>query len=114
MSPKPSLAIIGTGISGLACAHFLKDHFELTLFEKDRRTGGHSNTVEVPGWGAGVTNALLRVQVRQAEQSFALRIALRNLFDRAHATWVVVNVGFGRVVEPGSARTVMVGVESNN
>jgi predicted NAD/FAD-binding protein len=42
-----SIAIIGTGISGLACAHFLHRHFNITLFEKDRRIGGHSNTVTV-------------------------------------------------------------------
>ena len=46
--PRPNIAIIGTGISGLACAHFLKGDFDLTLFEKDDRIGGHSNTVEVP------------------------------------------------------------------
>ncbi|MEN9634001.1 MAG: hypothetical protein RL077_2405, partial [Verrucomicrobiota bacterium] len=29
----PSLAIIGTGIAGLGCAHFLQRHFDVTLFE---------------------------------------------------------------------------------
>ena len=41
------VAIIGTGISGLAAAHALKDEAELTLFEADRRIGGHANTVVV-------------------------------------------------------------------
>jgi predicted NAD/FAD-binding protein len=41
------VAIIGTGISGLAAAHRLKDKAELTVFEADRRTGGHANTVVV-------------------------------------------------------------------
>ncbi|MGJ8643507.1 MAG: NAD(P)/FAD-dependent oxidoreductase [Luteolibacter sp.] len=48
MKVKPTVAIIGTGISGLACAHFLQHEFDLTLFEKDNRIGGHSNTVTVP------------------------------------------------------------------
>ena len=48
MKVKPKIAIVGTGISGLACAHFLKGDSDLTLFEKDDRIGGHSNTVEVP------------------------------------------------------------------
>ncbi|MGJ8633322.1 MAG: NAD(P)/FAD-dependent oxidoreductase [Luteolibacter sp.] len=48
MKVKPKIAIIGTGISGLSCAHFLKREYDLTLFEKDNRIGGHSNTVEVP------------------------------------------------------------------
>jgi predicted NAD/FAD-binding protein len=44
---QPKIAIIGTGISGLACAHFLHRQYNVTLFEKDRRIGGHSNTVTV-------------------------------------------------------------------
>lgn len=48
MPEKPTIAIIGTGISGLACAHFLKRDFEVALFEKNHRIGGHSNTVTVP------------------------------------------------------------------
>ncbi len=45
MSGKQRLAIIGTGISGLACAHFLREKFDLTIYEQDDRIGGHSNTV---------------------------------------------------------------------
>jgi hypothetical protein len=40
-----------------------------------------------------------------------LRLAARNLLNQPHATGVVVNGGFGRVVEPGNGRRVMVGVE---
>ena len=46
MNP-PRIAIIGTGISGLGCAHFLQRHFDLTLFEAGAHVGGHSNTVGV-------------------------------------------------------------------
>lgn len=42
-----SLAIIGTGIAGLGCAHFLQREFDITLFEQATYAGGHSNTVEV-------------------------------------------------------------------
>ncbi|MGC4072456.1 MAG: FAD-dependent oxidoreductase [Nibricoccus sp.] len=41
----PSLAIIGTGIAGLGCAHFLHRNFDLTLFEQNEKPGGHANTV---------------------------------------------------------------------
>ena len=44
----PTLAIIGTGISGLGCAHFLHRDFDLTLFEQNNYSGGHTNTVTVP------------------------------------------------------------------
>src|SRR6478736_9208963 len=42
-----SLAIIGTGIAGLGCAHFLHRHFQVTMFERDARVGGHAHTVTV-------------------------------------------------------------------
>ena len=41
------IAIVGTGIAGLSCAHFLRRDYDLTLFEKDDRIGGHSHTVLV-------------------------------------------------------------------
>ncbi|SIS41513.1 NAD(P)/FAD-dependent oxidoreductase [Neptunomonas antarctica] len=47
---KPlKIAVIGSGISGLSCAWLLsrQDQVAVTLFEKDDRRGGHSNTVEV-------------------------------------------------------------------
>lgn len=50
---RPTLAIIGTGISGLGCAHFLHRDFDVTLFEQNRYTGGHTNTVTVPERGTG-------------------------------------------------------------
>lgn len=34
------VAIIGAGISGLSTAHFLKDRYEVTVFEKDSQPGG--------------------------------------------------------------------------
>ncbi len=43
----PTLAIIGTGIAGLGCAHFLRRDFDLTLFERNAYVGGHTNTVTV-------------------------------------------------------------------
>jgi uncharacterized protein len=48
-----TLAIIGTGIAGLGSAHFLHRHHDLTLFEQNDYTGGHTNTVTVPETGTG-------------------------------------------------------------
>jgi predicted NAD/FAD-binding protein len=39
------IAVIGSGISGLSCAWMLNKHHQVTLYEKDDRLGGHSNTV---------------------------------------------------------------------
>lgn len=41
------LAIIGTGISGLACAWFLQGRYQLDLFERNGYIGGHTNTITV-------------------------------------------------------------------
>jgi predicted NAD/FAD-binding protein len=41
------LAIVGSGISGLAVAHTLKDHADITLFEAGDYFGGHTHTVDI-------------------------------------------------------------------
>ena len=43
----PRLAVIGTGVAGLGCAHFLHERFDLTVFEQNDYIGGHTNTVTV-------------------------------------------------------------------
>ena len=40
------IAVIGSGISGLASAYLLRDNAEIHLFETASRLGGHSHTVE--------------------------------------------------------------------
>ena len=42
-----SLAVIGTGISGLGVAHLLRDRFDLTVYEQNGYAGGHTHTVLV-------------------------------------------------------------------
>lgn len=42
------IAVIGTGISGLAAAWLLSRRHAVTLFEKDSRPGGHTNTFVTP------------------------------------------------------------------
>ena len=54
------IAIVGSGISGLAVAHRLKDQAEVTLFEAGSYFGGHTHTVDVtlPGPGGPVTHGV--------------------------------------------------------
>ena len=44
-----SVAVVGAGISGLAAAYLLSRRHRVHLFEKERRLGGHTNTVLVAG-----------------------------------------------------------------
>ncbi len=86
------IAIVGTGISGLACAHALHRHHDITVFESADRLGGHASTVDVEvggrvhpvDMGFIVYNeatypeftrllAELSVVTRPAEMSFSLR-----------------------------------------
>jgi predicted NAD/FAD-binding protein len=89
-----TLAIVGTGIAGLGCAHFLHRAFDLTIFEQNDHVGGHSNTVTAREPGTGrelpidtgfmvfnrVTYPLLcrlfddlRVPVKRTDMSFSVR-----------------------------------------
>lgn len=48
------VAIIGTGVSGLSCAWGLRNLADLTLFESEKRPGGHTNTVTVQEDGCAI------------------------------------------------------------
>jgi predicted NAD/FAD-binding protein len=49
-----TLAIIGAGVAGLGCAHFLHSRYNLTLFEQNDYPGGHTNTITVDEQGRDV------------------------------------------------------------
>ncbi len=41
------VAVVGSGISGLAAAHRLRPHAQVTLFEAGNYFGGHTHTVDI-------------------------------------------------------------------
>jgi predicted NAD/FAD-binding protein len=41
------IAIIGSGISGLVCAHLLRNDYDLSIFEANDYIGGHTHTIDV-------------------------------------------------------------------
>lgn len=64
-APRPSdgaplkrlrIAVVGSGVSGLSAAWLLSKAHEVVVYEKDRRLGGHANTVtvETPAGPVGV------------------------------------------------------------
>ena len=42
-----SVAIIGTGIAGMGCGHFLHKRYDIEFYEQNSYIGGHTNTVYV-------------------------------------------------------------------
>jgi len=53
--PRPlNIAVVGTGIAGMSAAWLLSQIHRVTVYEKNDRIGGHSNTVDAPG-RTGVT-----------------------------------------------------------
>ena len=51
---RPKLAIVGTGVAGLGCAHFLHHEYDLTIYEQNDYAGGHTNTITVDEAGRPV------------------------------------------------------------
>ncbi|BHH85980.1 NAD(P)/FAD-dependent oxidoreductase [Desulforhopalus sp. 52FAK] len=48
---RQRIAIIGSGIAGLTCAHHLATEHDLTIFEAEDYVGGHTHTVQVEKQG---------------------------------------------------------------
>ncbi|HEV2110427.1 MAG TPA: NAD(P)-binding protein, partial [Gammaproteobacteria bacterium] len=42
------IAVIGSGVSGLAAAWLLRRHAEVRVYERNGYAGGHTNTIQVP------------------------------------------------------------------
>lgn len=53
LAPSQKIAVIGTGIAGMAAAWLLSERHEVTVYEAASRLGGHSNTVDAVT-GSGV------------------------------------------------------------
>ncbi|MDH2375189.1 FAD-dependent oxidoreductase [Cobetia sp. 3AK] len=45
--PRQRIAVIGSGISGMAAAYYLSRHHEVHVFESAERLGGHTATMDV-------------------------------------------------------------------
>lgn len=98
MNNSSKIAIIGSGISGLSCAYFLNQQYDIKLYEKNNYIGGHSNTVDIEinnkkiavDTGFIVFNhktypnlkaffELLKVDYEKSQMSFAVKIIDKNL-----------------------------------
>ena len=46
-TPSPRYAIVGAGVAGITAAHLLQRVASVTLYEKNARLGGHTNTIVI-------------------------------------------------------------------
>ncbi len=81
------VAVIGSGISGLAAAHALRGHAAVTLLEAGAYFGGHSHTVDVtlPTANGLVTHGVDTGFLVLNERTYPLLIALLRDLDVATA-----------------------------
>jgi len=52
-SSPASIAVIGSGVAGMSAAWLASQRHQVTLYEKESRLGGHTNTIDAPKSGAG-------------------------------------------------------------
>ncbi|CAB0150101.1 15-cis-phytoene desaturase [Pseudidiomarina piscicola] len=98
------IAVIGSGIAGMTCAHFLSEAHDVQLYEKNDYIGGHTHTVDVEVQGKSYAvdtgfivfndrtypnfRALMRkigVDWRDTEMSFSVRDPVSGLEYNGHS-----------------------------
>lgn len=84
------IAVIGTGISGLAAASLLIPHHDITIYEKNKYIGGHSRTVEVR-----TNDGLIPVDTGFIVFNKRNYPMLTRLFDHLQVPYVKSDMSFG-------------------
>lgn len=95
--PRKRIAIIGSGISGLASAYFLSRKHDVVLFEAADYLGGHTHTVDVTleGRSHGVDTGFLVYN----EHTYPNLVAL---FDELGVASIASDMSFGVSMEDGA------------
>ena len=95
--PRKRIAIIGSGISGLASAYFLNRQHDVVLFEAGDYLGGHTNTVDVTleGRSHGVDTGFLVYN----ERTYPNLVAL---FDELGVNSIASDMSFGVSMDGGA------------
>ncbi|MBK7951002.1 MAG: FAD-dependent oxidoreductase [Deltaproteobacteria bacterium] len=89
------IAILGSGIAGLACADRLGTRHDVTLFEAEPRLGGHAHTVDVEV--AGTTHAVDTGFIVYNETTYP---ELTRLLDELGVATRPAEMSFGLSCEP--------------
>lgn len=103
------IAVIGSGIAGLAAAHALRGRTHVTLFEADRRFGGHAHTVDLTLDGVthgvdlgflvfnhrtypGLTRLLAQLGVPTTPSDMSFSVQVPGAFGRHPLEWSGTNL----------------------
>jgi len=106
------VAVVGSGIAGLASAYLLQQRHDVTLYERDTRTGGHTNTVPVPG-GPPVDTGWIVYNTLNYPNLTALFAEL-GISTRPTAMSFAVSLGGGAYEWKGSDRLLSVFAQPSN
>lgn len=96
---RPKVAVIGTGIAGLSAAWMLKDSYDLTVFEKSDRPGGHSHS-----FNAGTTDNPLWIDMGFIVFNNPCYPNLLGLFEHLGVAHEPSDMSFGVSVDQDSPR----------
>lgn len=83
------VAIVGTGIAGMAAAYLLHKDYDITVFEKNNYVGGHTNTVEVEEEGKKIPIDTGFIVFNKTNYPNLLK-----LFDRLDVSYKPTNMSF--------------------
>lgn len=84
-----SIAVIGSGVSGLVSAYRLRNVADIHLIESDDRFGGHANTVDVQG------DTAVKVDTGFIVYNNLTYPGLTELFDELEVKTVATDMSFG-------------------
>ena len=93
---RQKIAIIGTGIAGLGAATLLRNHHDITVFEKNHYIGGHGRTIDVT-----IDGKLIAVDtgfIVFNQRNYPL---LTRLFRHINLPIVKSNMSFGVTINQG-------------
>lgn len=93
------IAVIGSGISGLAAAWLLRRHAEVRVYEKNAYVGGHTNTIQVPG-GPAVDTGFIVFNERNYPELTAMFRHLK-VASQASDMSFAASIGGGRLEYAG-------------
>ncbi|SDP86394.1 hypothetical protein SAMN05428967_3963 [Phyllobacterium sp. YR620] len=96
------IAVIGSGISGMSAAWLLSQKHEITVYERETRIGGHSNTVIVPGEGGVAVDTGFIVYNEQTYPNLTALFALLGVETAASEMSFAVSLDSGRLEYSGT------------